>query len=622
MTLKQNFLLQQSQQATRLAISVGLVSATVITGQLVTGQAVIASSLTLSEVRSLDGTNNNLLNPNYGQLGTAFDRQGNANYGDGISTLIRGANPRDVSNQVFDQPTSVLDENGMSDFGWAWGQFLSHDISHTLTSPTEFTTIPISANDPVFTAGQAIPTTRSVFDPNTGTTTPREQVSNVTPWLDAGFVYGGRASESNSGSDRADWLRTGTGGKLETSTVNGSTYLPTASQKANAPGMDEGARGMSDSKRFIAGDFRANENAVLTSMHTLLVREHNRIADELATTYASELSGMTANEQDAFIYQSAKKIVGAQVQAITYNEYLPSLGVSLSSYNGYDNSIDPTVKNEFATAGFRLGHSQISGTVKRLSPDGTTHAAGNLNLFRAFFNTDAFLETEVDAIFRGLASNVQQKTDAKVNNDLRNLLFGPPTAGPFLNGTDLVSLNLQRSRDHGLGSYNDTRVAYGLQAVNSFADITDDVDVQQALASVYGTVGSIDLWVGMLAEQHAVGMSIGELTDAILAEQFERLRDGDRFYYANDADFAQGGMLARVGFDQGYLNSFSLGQLISNNTDIEAGSLGRDGNVFFVASASAEAVPEPGAVVGMLLMVGAMVTYRKQANRTTGKVAD
>ena len=349
-------------------------------------------------------------------------------------------------------------------------------------------------------------------------------------------------------------------------------------------------------------------------MHTLLVREHNRLVDDIATSHATELATMTASEQDEFLYQSARKIVGAQVQAITYNEYLPALGVSLSSYSGYDDTIDPTINNEFSTAGFRLGHSQISGVVNRFNPDGTTHAAGNLNLFQAFFNPNAFLETDVDAIYRGLASNVQQKTDAQVHADLRNLLFGPPSAGPFLNGTDLVALNVQRGRDHGLGSYNDTRVAYGLSAVTSFADITSDVDVQQALASVYGNVGSIDLWVGMLAEQHSVGMSVGELTEAILAEQFQRLRDGDRFYYANDTAFATNGVLAKAGYDQSYFDSFTLGQLISNNTDIASGSLGLTGNVFFAAPVTSQDVPEPVFIFGMVLMVGGMVVYKRQSN--------
>ena len=219
----------------QLALSIGTVSLGVLTASTAFASNTVSG---LGEVRSLDGTSNNLLNPNYGELGAPFDRQGNANYGDGYSTLINGANPRDVSNQVFGQPNSVLDENGLSDFGWAWGQFLSHDITHTLTSSTEFTTITVPTNDPIFTPGQYIPTTRSLYDPTTGTTTARDQVNNVTPWLDAGFVYGGRASESNGGSDRQNWLRTGTGGKLETSTINGESYLPVASQKANAPDMD------------------------------------------------------------------------------------------------------------------------------------------------------------------------------------------------------------------------------------------------------------------------------------------------------------------------------------------------------------------------------------------------
>jgi hypothetical protein len=54
-----------------------------------------------------------------------------------------------------------------------------------------------------------------------------------------------------------------------------------------------------------------------------------------------------------------------------------------------------------------------------------------------------------------------------------------------------------------------------------------------ALQEVYGSVNNIDLWVGCLAEDHADGASVGPLVSAIVSDQFERLRDGDRFWYEN-----------------------------------------------------------------------------------------
>jgi hypothetical protein len=96
---------------------------------------------------------------------------------------------------------------------------------------------------------------------------------------------------------------------------------------------------------------------------------------------------------------------------------------------------------------------------------------------------------------------------------------------------DLASLNIQRGRDHGLADYNTMRAAYGLPRVTSFAQITSNTDLQNKLRALYGSVNNIDAWVGALAEDHVAGSSTGPLIRRVLADQFQRLRDGDRFWY-------------------------------------------------------------------------------------------
>ena len=93
---------------------------------------------------------------------------------------------------------------------------------------------------------------------------------------------------------------------------------------------------------YCKGDIRANEQIGLIAMHTLFVREHNRLADLISSHYPD-----TDDEQ---IYQLARKIVSAEIQAITYKEFLPALlgpyAPDLGSYTGYDASVDPTLANE------------------------------------------------------------------------------------------------------------------------------------------------------------------------------------------------------------------------------------------------------------------------------------
>jgi hypothetical protein len=114
---------------------------------------------------------------------------------------------------------------------------------------------------------------------------------------------------------------------------------------------------------------------------------------------------------------------------------------------------------------------------------------------------------------------------------VRNLLFGNGQFG----GEDLMARDVQRARDHGIGSYNDLRIAYGLAPVTSFDQITSNVQVQQQLQQAYGTVDNIDPFEGGLAEDHAPGSDMGPLFTRIIADQFRRLRDGDRFFFLNDS---------------------------------------------------------------------------------------
>ena len=71
----------------------------------------------------------------------------------------------------------------------------------------------------------------------------------------------------------------------------------------------------------------------------------------------------------------------------------------------------------------------------------------------------------------------------------------------------------------------------GLRPARSFRDVSTDPRVRAALASVYASVHEVDAWLGCLAEPHAPGALVGETLRAVLAEQFERLRSGDRFWY-------------------------------------------------------------------------------------------
>lgn len=514
----------------------------------------------LTETRSIDGTGNNRATPELGSTETAFAEDVSRAYSDGIGTPSGEDRPnaREVSNAVVAQTEDRPDPQQRTAYLWLWGQFLDHDITLTHENGLNDFPIEIPTGDPWFdpfgTGTVTLPFSRSTFLEGTGVTAdnPRAQVNSITSFIDASMVYG-------SDEERATTLRTFEDGLMATSEGDLLPY--------NTEGLDNA--GGPAATLFLGGDVRANENVLLSSMHTVFVREHNRIAAELKERHSS-LS-------DEELYQGARKRVGAIIQAITYNEYVPALlgRDALPSYRGYRSSADPRIGILFATAAYRLGHSQVGTTVPRLDENGEEIPEGNLSIADAFFNPSLVAETGIDVLLRGAATEPSQATDAQVIDDLRNFLFGPPGSG----GLDLPSLNIQRGRDHGMPDYNTVRQDFGLPAANSFADITGDAETQAALASVYDGPDNVDPWVGLLSEDAVRGGVAGPTLRRILATQFRNLRDGDRFFYLNDPDLAS---------EVEEISQTTLAQVIQRNTDIR----GLQRNIFFGPRARRHSRPQ------------------------------
>jgi len=460
--------------------------------------------------RTIDGSGNNLDDTAMGAALTRLRRLVSPDYTDSVSALAGATRkgPREISNIVAAQEHSKTNELGATDFLWQWGQFLDHDIDFTDgTDPPEPAAIGVPVDDQFFVPGSSIPFNRSLYDKTTGINgVPRQQLNEITAWIDASNVYG-------SDPARAQALQALDGtGRLLTSPGN---LLP-----FNTAGLPN-AGGSSD-QLFLAGDVRANEQVGLTALHTLFVREHNRLAAEFAADHT--------DWEEEHIYEKARQLVGAMMQAITYREFLPALlgPNALAPYRGYRPTVNAGIANVFSTAAYRFGHSALSPVLLRIDAGGNEIPAGHLPLRNAFFAPHRITgEGGIDPILRGLASQACQSIDAYVIDDVRNFLFGDPGAGGF----DLAALNIQRGRDHGLPDYNSVRRQLGLRPAASFADVTSDPALQARLAQAYSTVENMDAWAGGLAEDRLPRAHVGELVFTILKLQFEALRDGDRFWY-------------------------------------------------------------------------------------------
>jgi len=498
--------------------------------------------------RTYDGTYNDLLAPRKGSTHRPFSRmQQEAQYIDGQEMMIR-ENARTISNRVSGQELSQPNSAEMSAMMVNFLQFVDHDI--ILTSANgEHADIQVPIGDPFFdpffTGEITIPFTRT--DKIAGST-PRNHENLITSWLDASNIYG-------SDQDRAHWLRSGECGKMKVSGSDFGYLLPCNTVTGDCDDeIDPNAPEMFGNKDrmgipqlvFVAGDARANEQPGLTALHTLFVREHNRICDELIA------NGQCFDEKN---YQYARKIVGAIIQSIVYNELLPKLGINLLN-DQYIREKSPDIMHSFATAAFRLGHTMVSDELYLYDSE-----CGELttkhSLSEVFFNPDFVRTKGITSLLLGMKYQPAEEIDLKVVNSLRNFLFGPPGAG----GLDLVALNIQRGRDHGIPDYNTLREIFGLDVIHEFTEITSNPELAADLNVLYENVDNIDAWVGILAEDHMPGKSTGETIHRILSEQFDLLRQADRFYYTRD-------FLLRKSEIKAITNT-RLSDVIKRNTGIE-----------------------------------------------------
>ncbi|XP_060054488.1 probable oxidoreductase PXDNL isoform X2 [Erinaceus europaeus] len=516
--------------------------------------------------RTLDGTCNNLQHPMWGASLTAFERILKPAYENGFN-LPRGAGrhtlsardplplPRLVSTELVATATVTPDDR-FTHMLMQWGQFVDHDLDHTVPalSTARFSDgLPCSAtctndppcfpiviprSDPRGTHASCMFFARSSPVCGSGTTSlmmnsvyAREQINQLTAYMDASNVYGSSEQESHHLRDHS-----APRGLLRTGVPWGPSGKPLLPFSVGPP--TECTRPEQDSRSpcFQAGDHRANEQLALTAMHTLWLREHNRIA--------SQLSSLNPHWDGDTVYHEARKIVGAEIQHITYSHWLPKiLGAPgmrmLRDYQGYDPNVNAGIINSFATAAFRFGHTLINPIIYRLNATFGEIPEGHLPLHQAFFSPSRIIEEGgIDPLLRGLfgvAAKLRMPSQL-LNLELTEKLFS--TAHHV--ALDLAATNIQRGRDHGIPPYADFRVFCNLSAVQNFEDLQNEIkdpEIRQKLKKLYGTPSNIDFWPALIVEDLIPGTRVGPTLMCLFVLQFQRLRDGDRFWYENPGVF-------------------------------------------------------------------------------------
>ncbi|CAB4061601.1 PXDN [Lepeophtheirus salmonis] len=385
-----------------------------------------------------------------------------------------------------------------------WGQFVDHDITHTPVNSgfadsileckdcdaasrihPECLPIPVPKGDPFYpsiniTTGKpfCLAFTRSM--PGQLTLGFREQMNQITSFAD--------------GSNVMDLI---------------CDLLPLTTENKECKSESGYC--------FEAGDARNSEQPLLTSLHTLFMREHNRIADELIR--------LNPQWSDDKLFHEARRIASSIQQHITWNEFLPRV-LGWNAVNLYELGLLPE--------GYYRSYDEkflIKPKFKRMNNQ-YSEKGRPLKLADMFFNPDKLHEPGMmDDLIRGVSSTSMETLDQFITDEVTNHLFEDKNT-PY-SGLDLASLNIQRGRDHGIPGYNLYRSICNLTRAQSFKDLQREIalPVVERLERTYAHVDDIDLFTGGLAETALHGGLVGPTFACIIGIQFRNLRKCDRFWY-------------------------------------------------------------------------------------------
>ncbi|CAK9300862.1 unnamed protein product [Gordionus sp. m RMFG-2023] len=528
-------------------------------GREAKGRNYIDKSHKYALYRSPDGSFNNPFDPYKGRSSIPFKRLLPPDFSDGIQLFRLGSDgyplpdTRTVSLLIHHLPDSLL-PNRHSEFPYLtllmtqWGQLTIHDLTLTPLSKVpgskccvpynadnpSCAIIPLKPDDPFFSryGKDCMEFTRSSPSFRRDCTLgPKETLNQVTSYLDASILYGSSVREENL-------LRAYEYGELivrdKVFFNDILDFLP-----LHPNGTQKGCVG---EWCYMAGDVRCNENPGLTALHVIWLREHNRLARGLAS--------LNPHWNDERIFQETKRIVVAQYQHINYFEYLPivlgkkiiklypDLKVSpiAEYYYGYSPELDPGTSQAFSTSAFRFGHSMVADKLiyVETTPQFTRETVTYLRegYFRPSLISGHSYPSLPDNILQGLLYQKSYIMDNYASPELVDHLY---QTKPSVPGLDLIALDIQRGRDHGLPAYNNWRVWCGLKPFTTFDELAEvmPIDLVDKFRSLYTSVDDIDLVSAGMSEYWIYDSIVGPTYACIITEQMIRLRKGDRFWYEN-----------------------------------------------------------------------------------------
>lgn len=139
----------------------------------------------------------------------------------------------------------------------------------------------------------------------------------------------------------------------------------------------------------------------------------------------------------------------------------------------------------------------------------------------------------MESIARGFLKDPIMKVDRWFSHDISKHLFETldDFGRPF--HFDLISINIQRGRDHGISGYTKYRQFCRLTPIKTWSEMKNFIpaEVVDIFSRHYKFVDDVDLFSAAVSEFKQDGAIIGPTLTCLIGNQFRDLKLGDRFWY-------------------------------------------------------------------------------------------
>ena len=240
-----------------------------------------------------------------------------------------------------------------------------------------------------------------------------------------------------------------------------------------------------------AGLERGNSTIVYSALNTVFLREHNRLAKEIAAS-----TGFTDDDQ---IFELARNTNIAQLVRIIVLDYINHLSSTRFEF-------EPEIGFAERKSWYRTNRISAEFNIlyrwHALVPDEFVLHGSALTEAEFRFNNELLEREGVAPVLAAAAGQGAGRIG------LRN-------TPSFLLEADEATL--RKSRDWKLQPYNSYRSAFGLPKVATFQDLTGEASVSAELEKLYGDINKVELLVGLLAEDRASHVVLGPLMMIMVA---------------------------------------------------------------------------------------------------------